>query len=196
MLHEKTQDRPGLFFTYAILRSVSVSPTSFTQLSGVTKKAISSDGGIMPTSSGLYLGDESHRWRVFSTTDSDSSDRKLKTCIENLSQDLAFKLIGGLIPRTYKFKDFKTPRKRAGFIAQEVEELLLSIGLTTEDLALVSKSKPQELDGEDNVYSIEYKGFIAPLVKVVQGLIQKVNDMERKYSNFHQRFQSEYNEKE
>ena len=108
VLHEKTQDRPGLFFTYAILRSVSVSPTSFTQLSGVTKKAISSDGGIMPTSSGLYLGDESHRWRVFSTTDSDSSDRKLKTCIENLSQDLAFKLIGGLIPRTYKFKDFKT----------------------------------------------------------------------------------------
>lgn len=188
VLHEKTQDRPGLFFTYAILRSVSVSPTSFTQLSGVTKKAISSDGGIMPTSSGLYLGDESHRWRVFSTTDSDSSDRKLKTCIENLSQDLAFKLIGGLIPRAYKFKDFKTPRKRAGFIAQEVEELLLSIGLTTEDLALVSKSKPQELDGEDNVYSIEYKGFIAPLVKVVQGLIQKVNDMERKYSNFHQRF--------
>lgn len=66
--------------------------------------------------------------------------------------------------------------------------MLLSIGLTTEDLALVSKSKPQELDGEDNVYSIEYKGFIAPLVKVVQGLIQKVNDMERKYSNFHQRF--------
>lgn len=178
VLHEKTQTSPGLFFTYAMLRNVSVTPTSFTQLSGVTKKAISSDGGIMPTANGLYLGDDSHRWRVFSTADSDSSDRKLKSDIENLSEDLALKLIGGLVPRTYKFKDFKTPRTRAGFIAQEVEELLLSMGLTTKDLALVSKSKPREPDGVDNLYSIEYKGLIAPIVKVVQVLMQKVNDLE------------------
>ena len=178
VLHEETQDRPGLFYTYAKLRTISVSPTSFTQLTGVTKKAISSDGGIMPTTSGLYLGDASHRWRVFSTADSDSSDRKLKTNIENLSEELALKLIGGLVPRTYKFKDFKTPRTRAGFIAQEVEELLLSIGLTTEDLALVSKSKPDEADGADNVYSMEYKGLIAPVVKVVQVLMKKVCDLE------------------
>ena len=90
------------------------------------------------------------------------------------------KLICGLRPRTYKFKVFETPRMRSGFIAQEVEDTLGSMGLTTEDWALVSKTKPNEPDSADNFYALDYKGLIAPIVSVIQNLVGEVNDLREK----------------
>ena len=182
VLDEASTERPPLVYHYARLRSVRVPPgttsTSFTQPSGVTQKAVYCDGGLIPSQSGSYLGDESHGWRVFQSTGSSSSDKKLKQDICDLSDKFAYDLIMGLTPRTYKFRGFKTPRMRSGFIAQEVETLLLSLGLTTGDIALVNKTKPNEPDGADNYYSIEYDGIIAPLVKVVQILDCKIKRLE------------------
>ena len=89
-------------------------------------------------------------------------------------------LICGLTPRTYKFKILKTPRTRAGFIAQEVENVLRSMGLTTNDWALISKTKPNEPDSEDNHYTLDYTGLIAPIIKVLQNLIHRIGTIEGK----------------
>lgn len=96
---------------------------------------------------------------------------------------MSLNLIKQLVPKTYKFRDFNTPRMRAGFIAQEVEDVLHSMGLTTEDWALVNKSKPGEEDNEKNSYSLNYIGLIAPMVKVIQCLTAKINALEKKLTN-------------
>lgn len=138
------------------------------------------NGNVIPKEHGVYsLGDTDHYWtRVYQILGDVGSDRKIKRDIATLSDQMAMDLICRLTPSTYKFKDFNTPRMRAGFIAQEVEAVLLSMGLTTEDWALVSKTKPNEPDSADNLYSLEYNGFIAPIVKVLQNLIRRVNAIE------------------
>ncbi len=78
---------------------------------------------------------------------------------------------------------FNTPRTRAGFIAQEVEEVLLSMGMTTGDWALVNKTRPDEPDGADNFYSMDYRGLIAPMVKVIQRLVSEVRSLQEKITN-------------
>ncbi len=143
------------------------------------------NGNILPTSNGsCTLGDGVHYWKnVYQLGVGDGSDRKLKTDIENLSEEKAMQLICGLTPRTYRFKVFNTPRTRAGFIAQEVEEVLLSMGMTTGDWALVNKTRPDEPDGADNFYSMDYRGLIAPMVKVIQRLVSEVRSLQEKITN-------------
>lgn len=143
------------------------------------------NGNILPTSNGSYtLGDGVHYWKnIYQLGGSEGSDRKLKTDIKDLSEEKAIQLICGLTPRTYKFKVFDTPRARSGFIAQEVEEVLLSMGLTTEDWALVNKTKPDEPDGVDNFYSMDYRGLIAPMVKVIQKLVSEIRELQEKIAN-------------
>ena len=143
------------------------------------------NGNILPTSNGSYtLGDGAHYWKnIYQLGGSVGSDRKLKTDIKALSEEKAMQLICGLTPRTYKLKVFDTPRTRSGFIAQEVEEVLLSMGLTTEDWALVNKTKPDEPDGIDNFYSMDYRGLIAPIVKVIQKLVSEIRDLQEKIEN-------------
>lgn len=150
----------------------------FTQSSGTSQ--IRTTGSLVPNSSSAYdLGSQDLKWKkLYTYVDDDGSDKKKKYDIRELSSEIACDLIYGLNPKMYKFKEFKTPRDRAGFIAQDVERLLETMGMTTEEWALVSKSKPNEPDGEDNVYSLNYKGFIAPIVKVIQTLNERISILE------------------
>lgn len=139
---------------------------------------------LPPTTLSYNIGSGSRVWkegyfqRIHGETD-EGSDRKIKTEIKDLALDLSEKIIYGLEPKTYKFKTHATPRTQMGFIAQEVENLLNSIGYTTEDVALVNKSQPYAEDNPDNSYSLKYTALIAPLIKVVQSLAKRIDELSR-----------------
>lgn len=164
------------------IHGVSSAPSSFVQFTGGISPGVGVKGRLIPETSGVYsIGDSEHYWKgIYQISGGDGSDRKIKTDIQDLNMSHAMKLICGLRPRTYKFKVFETPRMRSGFIAQEVEDTLGSMGLTTEDWALVSKTKPNEPDSADNFYALDYKGLIAPIVSVIQNLVGEVNDLREK----------------
>lgn len=114
-----------------------------------------------------------------------TSDRTQKTNIVNLETELTKKIIMGLIPSSYEMIDGTSGRTHYGLIAQDVEELLNNLGLTSYDFAGFIKTpkvniryedengnklkEPIEeiVEGEYN-YSLRYDEFIAPLIKIVQ----------------------------
>lgn len=91
----------------------------------------------------------------------------------------------GLKPVSYKFIANDSNRTHNGFIAQDIEELLANLGLTTQDFAAVCKW--QKVYCEDGVnetpiegeysYGLRYEELIAPLVKVVQLQQQEIDTL-------------------
>jgi hypothetical protein len=155
------------------------SPESFTQDTTTATQAIQCTGSILPATAALALGTSAVPWNhIYSNNSVESSDKKIKTDICDLSDDFCLYLINNLSPKSYKFNNATTPRTKYGFIAQEVEQLLNNIGMTTNDCGLVCKSKPDEPDGEDNHYGLNYLNLIAPIVKVIQNLNIKTQELE------------------
>ena len=120
-------------------------------------------------------------WKAVYCRDTNhGSDRKIKDNIADINDNFSQQLIAGLQPKSYTFKSATTPRAHYGFIAQDVEELLLSLGTSADEVGLVCKSKPGEPDGEDNHYSLNYTNLIAPMVSVIQQLTKRVEELEEK----------------
>lgn len=126
---------------------------------------------------GVYLGT--------SGSTAITSDKNLKKNIENLD-DKYLKFFEMLRPVTFIYKD-NGHRKHIGFIAQEVEEALLECGLTTEDFAGLVKETNVDVDVEgdktvhyDEIYSLRYEEFIALNTRVLQGLIARIEELEKK----------------
>lgn len=145
------------------------------------------NGSILPSTNNAYsLGDASYCWHSLQVEEINGqpyeysgSDRRLKNDIKLLSQDLSEKFIYGLTPTSYKFNKSKTPRLRFGFIAQEVERLLKSLGFTSADIAIVNKRHPELLDDDEtNLYSLNYLNLIAPMVKVIQSQNERIKLLE------------------
>jgi hypothetical protein len=98
-----------------------------------------------------------------------TSDKRLKEDISN--SDLGLSFINKLRPVSYKFKNDKKPEKlKYGIIAQEVQEVLKESG--NEDFAGITDK------GE--YLGADYVQFIAPLIKAVQELSEKVAELENK----------------
>ncbi len=98
-----------------------------------------------------------------------TSDKRLKEDISNSNLGLSF--INKLRPVSYKFKNDKKPEKlKYGIIAQEVQEVLKESG--NEDFAGITDK------GE--YLGADYVQFIAPLIKAVQELSAKVEELEKK----------------
>ncbi len=98
-----------------------------------------------------------------------SSDRRLK---ENISDsDLGLAFVNALRPVSYNLKNKKNSAKlKYGIIAQEVQEVLKESG--NEDFAGITDK------GE--YLGADYVQFIAPLIKAVQELSAKVEELENK----------------
>ena len=129
----------------------------------------------------LGRNEDNYRWDyIFTNHAVDGSDRKIKDNISEIATDFSTQLINGLTPKSYTLKTAKTPRTHYGFIAQEVEELLHSLGTSADEVGIVCKSKPGEPDGEDNYYSLNYTNLIAPMVSVIQQLSRRVEELENK----------------
>jgi hypothetical protein len=117
---------------------------------------------------------------VYRLNESNGSDRKIKDNIANINTEFSKQLINGLNPKSYTFKTAETPRTHYGFIAQEVEDLLHSLGTSADEVGLVCKSQPGEPDNENNYYSLNYTNLIAPMVSVIQQLSKRVEELENK----------------
>lgn len=136
-------------------------------------------GTIRPGGNGQQnLGNGAHRWAtIYAVTGSiNTSDKNEKKDIQELDEQYSKDIIMGLKPVSYKFIKNDSNRTHNGFIAQDIEESLTSMGLTTQDFAAVCKW--QKVHCEDGVndtpiegeysYGLRYEELIAPLVKVVQ----------------------------
>jgi len=89
-----------------------------------------------------------------------SSDRRLKKDITDLDPDIAKRIR----PVSFRFKT--EPKKRYGFIAQEVQEVM-----------------PDAVIEDDNGYlSLNYEQMIAPLYALVQEQQARIDDLETKVS--------------
>lgn len=166
------------------------------------------------SSSATDIGHSSYRFRniVGRTLYSDSgtvstSDRNLKHDITNLSDEIVEKLVDGLIPKSFKFNDGDSGRTHYGIIAQELEELIISIGIDPNDFAPLVKvwedkivKTERNIIGQDGnpqtiiettiekdtdkepTYHIRYEEFIMILVQYCQNLKKKNTDLEDKYN--------------
>ena len=80
----------------------------------------------------------------------------------------------------FKYKDGTSGRSHAGFIAQEVEQAMIEGGITSEEFGgLVIQPNGK--------YGLRYEEFIAIQTKAIQELYQKVEELERKVTEFEQR---------
>lgn len=147
-----------------------------------------SGGVIRPGGNGAQnLGNGAHRWAtIYAVTGSiNTSDKNEKKDIQQLDEQYSKDIIMGLKPVSYKFIKNDSNRTHNGFIAQDIEELLANLGLTTQDFAAVCKW--QKVHCEDGVndtpiegeysYGLRYEELIAPLVKVVQFQQQEIDTL-------------------
>ena len=95
------------------------------------------------------------------------SDMRLKKDITSLAQSSGLSAIMGLRPISYTWKDTKKgDRVEYGFIAQEVEQVFPNLVGT---LAPTTDEEKAQTGGAP-MKTLQYEGFIAPLVKSVQEL--------------------------
>ena len=109
------------------------------------------------------------------------SDKNEKNDIITISDDFAQKIIEGVNPVSFKYKNGTSGRTHYGFIAQELEELLHNIGISTNDFSPLVKEYPTKTieneNGETTVvydynaipkYYVRYEEMVAFLYKYCQ----------------------------
>lgn len=101
------------------------------------------------------------------------SDKRDKTEIKDLTVGLDF--VKQLKPRTFEWNlrrsDVDNGKKASGFVAQEVDELVATLG--AEHLNLVDKNDPDQ-------YTLAQANLVPVLVKAIQELSAKVDELESK----------------
>lgn len=104
-----------------------------------------------------------------------TSDRNYKQDIQDETLGLSF--INKLHPVSYKHKDGHSGRTHHGLIAQEVEEVVNSFGISTDDFAPISKTPAYDEEGNETgefIYGLRYEEFVGLLIKSVQELYAQV----------------------
>lgn len=158
------------------------------------------------TNNTTSLGESTNKWKeIYAATSTIiTSDKNEKKDIENLDDDQIINFIMGLKPKSYKFINNDSNRTHTGLIAQDVEELLEQLGMSTLDFAgfikspkiktvdkeieqkvekngeiVIEKSTVSEeeiIEGE-YIYGLRYEEFISPLIKMVQIQQEKINEL-------------------
>ena len=143
------------------------------------------NGGFFPAiKDTLYLGTADYRWAEIWCTQTDintASDARLKTDIAD--SDLGLTFIQALRPVRYKwvvgdrvpqadggYVDRAGVRPHYGLIAQEVKQAME--GLECDDFA------GWVYDTDSDTYALRMAEFIAPLIKAVQELAARVEELE------------------
>lgn len=155
---------------------------------------------IASSDNNLTLGTSSNRWKQLyaGTTTIATSDRNCKKDIKNLLDDERFILFfKKLVPVSFLFTDGTSGRTHVGFIAQDVEDAMLEVGLTDLDFAGLCKDVKMKYTGNDDengnpifekdldengndqyVYALRYSEFIAINTMMIQKLDNRVQDLE------------------
>lgn len=139
---------------------------------------------IIPTTNNTYyLGNTSIRWAGIWVNGGliTSSDLRLKENINSIEK--ASEFVYSLKPVEYKMKDGS--RKHYGFIAQDVKQSLDNIG-TDSALFIDPIVKPdwditdKEENDKEHYLALRYEEFIAPMVKTIQELNERIKALEGK----------------
>jgi hypothetical protein len=124
-------------------------------------------GNIGPKLDNAYnVGSITYRWNDIYATNAtiQTSDGRLKTIMGR--EDLGLNFINSLNPVKYKWKD-GGERMHHGLVAQDVEKALAG-----RDFAGLIKDK------ETGSYGLRYNELIAPLIKAIQELTDRVKELE------------------
>lgn len=110
-----------------------------------------------------------------------TSDQNYKKDIQD--ESLGLKFVNLLRPRSYRFKDGSNNRTHHGLLAQEVEAVVNSLGISTDDFAPISKTPEYDEAGDETgefIYGLRYEELIGPLIKATQELYAQVQDLTAK----------------
>lgn len=126
------------------------------------------------------IGSSTKRWnKIYCASVDQSSDRKLKKDIANLSANDCLSVVRGLRPVSYKWKDGKDTATHYGFIAQEVDEVLSTAGIS--GAAIVAKEYLDTAHTEFfTKYGLLYTEFIPIITKFIQKLDERITLIEQK----------------
>lgn len=159
---------------------LSVSPTSEGTLLNTASFSAASSANISGWASNFFprndnansMGESGKRWTtVFATTGTiNTSDARLKTQVAPLGLGLDF--VKSLKPVSYKWIESSDNGTYAGLLAQDVQAAIKNSKL--KDFAALFT------EGEDGIMGLRYSEFIAPLIKAVQELSNKIDKLEGK----------------
>ena len=171
---EFVTNRGGIRMTSAGNWWVDASTGSF----GITGGRFSVDVNVTPNgNNGAALGTSGYRWNDIWATNSNiqSSDRSIKKDIQyGLSEYDA--LFDALRPVSYKFVDGTSGRTHMGIIAQDLEESLNELGISTQDCAAFVKAESDNPDMPGYDYAVRYGEFIPLLIYQVQKIKEALKD--------------------
>ena len=153
---------------------------------------------------GCNLGSTSHRWNnIYAVNGTiQTSDRNKKNSITPLDDEETKNFIMGLIPSHYKMNT--GTRTHYGLIAQDVEELLDKLNISSTDFAGFIKSpktitKYEDEDGNElkkpiteivegeYEYSLRYDEFISPMIKMIQMQQNTIETQQKKIDELESR---------
>lgn len=181
---------------------------NFGLIYGVRKNGSSSYWALAPETNGggsytILLGGPNYRWgQIYSTNSTIStSDRTEKKDIVPLDAEDSVNFIMALNPVSYKFITGNSDRTHYGMIAQDVEEELEELGMTAKDFAGFCKDQKtvpflreengcqikddMPVEGE-YTYGLRYEEFIAPTIKTVQVLKNRIDEQQQEIDELKQ----------
>ncbi|QNM06085.1 DUF859 family phage minor structural protein [Qiania dongpingensis] len=135
----------------------------------------------------VHLGTPTYRWRnIYSATSVNvSSDRREKKDIVYTPYEKSIAFIRSLAPASYKYIDGDSGRTHKGLIAQDVENSLSELGLTSMDFAGLIKSPVYETIKDENgveqptdivkdyTYALRYEEFESDIINVLKYLLDE-----------------------
>ncbi len=99
-----------------------------------------------------------------------ASDERLKTDIKDIDSDFAEKLILGIKPKEFRYKD-NPEDLQFGVIAQEILEIEKECGIDEQNRLCYLR----EMDG---MYAVEYRQLLAPMIKVIQDQQEQICELQ------------------
>lgn len=104
-----------------------------------------------------------------------ASDERLKEQIEDIDSDFAEKLILGIHPKQFKYKETEfnngSDELNFGVIAQEILEIEEECGIEEKNRLCYKREM-------DDMYAVEYKQLIAPMIKVIQNQQEQIDKLQ------------------
>ena len=103
-----------------------------------------------------------------------TSDRAKKNYIEP-QPEVYSKIFDKLNPVTFKYNNGTSDRTHTGFIAQDIEEAVISEGLTTKEFAAVCFDTDEQ--GNKINYGVRYEEIVSLCVHEIQALKKKISKL-------------------
>ena len=149
---------------------------------GYSTKTVSFTDGSSKTISGLLTGIDKYNHYIFGTVlfpsgSAITSDREFKTQIESFTE-IYESFFLALRPRTFKYKNGTSGRTHFGFIAQELEEAIKEVGLSTQDVAAFIETKNDK--DKPEIKAIRYTDIISLNTHMIQKCLMKISELEKR----------------